>query len=67
MATKNNILQFFKYKDLPDYLRETGKAFSDLANIIEVSIPNCAEKSAGLRKLLEAKDCFLRAQTREDF
>lgn len=24
-------------------------------------LPECPEKSAGLRKLLEAKDCFVRA------
>jgi len=28
-------------------------------------LPNCAEKSAGLRKLLEAKDCFVRASIEE--
>ena len=39
----------------------TSKMVFDLANEINLLVPDCAEKSAGLRKLLEAKDCFVRA------
>lgn len=28
---------------------------------MDAQLPDCAEKSAGMRKLLEAKDCFVRA------
>jgi len=33
----------------------------DVAYIMEDRLPDCTEKSAGLRKLLEAKDCFVGA------
>ena len=36
------------------------KPICDLATKMD-ELPDCAEKSAGLRKLLEAKDCFVRA------
>jgi hypothetical protein len=32
-----------------------------LAEEMSAALPECAELSAGLRKLLEAKDCFVRA------
>ncbi len=61
MASKNGILQFFEYEHQPTELIEMSKLFSDLADNIETKSPNSAEKSAGLRKLLEAKDCILRS------
>ena len=39
---------------LPDSIAWASSAVEDLAEIMD-------EKSAGLRKLLEAKDCFVRA------
>lgn len=32
-----------------------------LAFSLDAQLPDSAEKSAGMRKLLEAKDCFVRA------
>lgn len=58
----NPILDFFKYSHLPEHLQEVSKPLSELANKMDNILPNCAEKSAGLRKLLEAKDCFVRAK-----
>ena len=57
---KNEIMQFFKYDHLPEKLAAKSKPFAELAKMIDESVPNCAEKSAGLRKLLEAKDCVVR-------
>lgn len=55
------ILKYFKYEHLPAHLQEHSKLFSDLANkIVESSEPS-AERTAGLRKLLEAKDCYIRS------
>ena len=54
-------MRFFEYKHLPEKLQEVSKPIGDLANRLVVDLPDCAEKSAGLRKLLEAKDCFVRA------
>ena len=51
----------FKYDHLPPKLQEVSKPIGDLAMELEQSIPDGPEKSAGMRKLLEAKDCFVRA------
>lgn len=55
------ILQYFKYAHLPDKLKQVSKPICELAELMDISLPNGAEKSAGLRKLLEAKDCMVRA------
>ena len=57
----SEILKFFKYKHLPEPLQSVSKDFCELAEKIDNSLLNSAEKSAGLRKLLEAKDCIVRA------
>jgi len=56
------ILQFFSYEHLPERLRAVSKPFCDLAVWIDENIPDSSERSAGLRKLLEAKDCIVRAK-----
>lgn len=61
----NRMLQFFKFEHLPAYLQETAAACSDLAHKMDHALPEGPEKTAGLRKLLEAKDCFVRAQIEE--
>lgn len=58
-------MSFFDYKHLPEHLQQVSKPIGDLANRMNESLPNGAEKSAGLRKLLEAKDCFVRAKLEE--
>lgn len=40
--------------------RAVAELFKATTEALE-SIPNSAEKSAGMRKLLEAKDCFVRS------
>lgn len=57
----NPILQYFEFKHLPPHLRDVSEACHSLAHAINDNLPDSAEKSAGLRKLLEAKDCFVRA------
>lgn len=57
----NPIMKFFNYAHLPVHLQEVSKPFGDLAAQMHALLPEGAEKSAGLRKLLEAKDCFVRA------
>ena len=56
------IIKFFDYAHLPESLQEISKPIGDLVKKMENILPNNAEKSAGLRKLLEAKDCFVRAK-----
>jgi hypothetical protein len=57
----NPIMRFFDYEHLPQFLQTVSKPFGDMARCIEADMPDSAEKSAGLRKLLEAKDCIVRA------
>ena len=59
---KDRMLQFFAYEHLPLHLQEISKPFGDLARQIVETLPANAERTAGLRKLLEAKDCIVRAK-----
>ena len=56
------IMKFFKYDHLPFTLAEVSKPFCELAHWMEASLPDTDERTAGLRKLLEAKDCAVRAE-----
>lgn len=58
----SNLLQFFNYSHLPENLQEVSKLFHDLAHHIHDTLPNNPEKTAALRKLLEGKDCAVRAK-----
>ena len=60
MAT--NVDKYFEYAHLPEHLQEVSKPVGELAKLMDQVLPDCAEKSAGMRKLLEAKDCFVRAK-----
>ena len=55
------IMKYFVYDHLPERLQAISKPIGDLAKQMDETLPDCAEKSAGLRKLLEAKDCLVRA------
>lgn len=56
----NSIMKYFEYSHLPEKLQAVSKPICELALEMDKSLPDGAEKSAGLRKLLEAKDCFVR-------
>jgi len=55
------ILRFFKSEHLPPKLAAVSAPFQALAEDLDQRLPDGPEKSAGLRKLLEAKDCCVRA------
>lgn len=57
----NPIMRYFAYSHLPEKLQAVSKPLGDLAIALDEALPDGPEKSAGLRKLLEAKDCFVRA------
>lgn len=59
-ATKS-LLGFFTYGHLPPNLQEVSSKFGMLAEFMAYELPASAETTAGLRKLLEAKDCAVRA------
>lgn len=58
----NPIMQYFEYSHLPEKLQEISKPIGELAKAMDALLPDSPEKSAGLRKLLEAKDCLVRAR-----
>jgi hypothetical protein len=55
------LLQFFAYEHLPPHLAAVSKPFGDLARELAQSLPRNPESTTALRKLLEAKDCAVRA------
>jgi len=55
------LLQFFAYSHLPEHLQAVSKPFGELAQLISGTLPDNPEKTVALRKLLEAKDCAVRA------
>ncbi len=55
------MLQFFAYDHLPAHLAEVSKPFCDLAVTVVMTLPRNPERTVALRKLLEAKDCAVRA------
>lgn len=58
----HHILRFFSYAHLPAPLQEVSKPFHTLANeIANRPTLHYDELEAALRKLLEAKDCAVRA------
>jgi len=57
----NPIIKYFDYDHLPEPLQAVSKSFGELATQMNEALPDGPEKSAGLRKLLEAKDCMVRA------
>lgn len=54
-------IKFFTYTHLPARLQTVSRPMWLLADQMETMLPDGPEKSAGMRKLLEAKDCFVRA------
>lgn len=56
------IMRHFASAHLPPRLRDVSGPFGELAAEMVRRLPCCAERSAGLRKLLEAKDCMVRAR-----
>ena len=57
----NRLLQFFEYAHLPEHLQTVSKPFGELAKYLDRELPESAETTVALRKLLEAKDCAVRS------
>ena len=55
------MMQFFAYKHLPEHLQKVSKPFGEMAENIINDLPDNPERTTALRKLLEAKDCAVRA------
>lgn len=61
MEEKEYLLQFFAFAHLPEHLQTVSKPFGELAEQIVKVTPRNPERTVALRKLLEAKDCAVRA------
>lgn len=55
------MLQFFQYAHLPEKLQAVSEPFCTLAQYVVERLPRNPERTVALRKLLEAKDCAVRA------
>jgi hypothetical protein len=55
------ILRYFEFEHLPEHLQEISRPCAVLATDMVRALPDGPELTAGMRKLLEAKDCFVRA------
>ncbi len=55
------MLQFFTYQHLSPKLMEASLPFCKLAEYIVEKLPRNPQRTTALRKLLEAKDCAVRA------
>lgn len=60
------LLKHFKYDHLPDHLQDISKPLCDIAHQMANKLPSSPELTVGLRKLLEAKDCFVRSKLEEN-
>ncbi|MBX9937679.1 MAG: hypothetical protein K2Y32_00415 [Candidatus Obscuribacterales bacterium] len=60
-----DICEYFKYGHLPLELQAVVEPICSTIDILLEQIEDSSELTAGLRKLLEAKDCFVRAKLRK--
>lgn len=56
------IVRWFAHDHLPARLAAVAAPCAVLAEEMVLGLPDGPELTAGLRKLLEAKDCFVRAE-----
>lgn len=60
------ITRFFEYNHFPEPLHTLAYQCASLKDIMLANIEDDPELVVGLRKLLEAKDCFVRAKVAEE-
>ena len=60
--TPHPIMQFFAFAHLPEHLQQVSRSFHATAEWVDQNLPDNPEKTTALRKLLEAKDCAVRAK-----
>jgi hypothetical protein len=56
-----SIARYFAFEHLPEPQRSISATCSALKDAMIAELPDGPELTTGLRKLLEAKDCFVRA------
>jgi hypothetical protein len=55
------IARYFEWEHLPEKLQAISRPCGELADQMIGALPDGPELTTGLRKVLEAKDCFVRA------
>ena len=60
--SEHHLMQFFSFSHLPEHLQDVSSRFYSLAEYIQTALPFGSEQTTALRKLLEAKDCAVRAR-----
>lgn len=58
---EDRMLKWFAYEHLPPHLQAVSAPFGELARKLCADLQPGPERTVGLRKLLEAKDAFVRA------
>lgn len=65
-SPSEQLLRYFAFDHLPAHLQDVSRPLCQLAVFMNDQLPDGPEKTTGLRKLLEAKDCFVRAALPQD-
>ena len=60
VSNGEHIAQYFAYDHLPPNLQEISRPFAELAARV-LKLPRNPERTVALRKLIESKDCAVRA------
>lgn len=55
------MMEFFAYGHLPEHLQKVSKIYATAAEQTVELVPPGPERTVALRKLLEGKDCAVRA------
>jgi hypothetical protein len=63
---QDHVLRYFHYRHLPQPLQFISALFCGMAREVITTIPRNAERTVALRKILEAKDCAVRAMLTND-
>lgn len=63
---KDRMMRHFRFAHLPPHLQDVSHRFAALARWIVDSIPSSPERTVALRKVLEGKDCAVRARLEAD-
>ena len=61
LTSGDRLMPFFRFAHLPPTLQALSQKFATFASELVVDIPASAERTVALRKLLESKDCAVRA------
>lgn len=59
-SSTEHLLSLFEWGHLPQHLQDVSRPVGHIAHEMVMTLDDGPELTTGLRKLLEAKDCFVR-------